>query len=135
MEKSKIRVTFAGRGAALVVGVDMIAAKMTSDIAWYKALYVLVIDGFYLLKNRDCTNQNEHNELEVSAVWIQHSLHWVLGLGQVCTPVCPARHTYMCYPTAEKMKLSELLFLEEVAILVFFSVVEHGYMQHGNAIM
>lgn len=132
MQNGKIRVTFVGRVAALVVQVDMNAAKMSSDISEYEGPYLLVIGGCYLQRNGDCTAQNGHNEFEVHGGRSQHSSQWFLGLEQVCLLVCPTSYTYVCYPTADKMKLSELLSLEKVAAPVFSIVVEHECKDHGN---
>lgn len=68
MEKGKIRVMLAKRQASLNVGVRIVAAIISLDLAGKEQFYLSPTSGLYFLAGRDFPDQSEHNAFDVRAV-------------------------------------------------------------------
>lgn len=111
--------------------VGMIGAVISSDSAGHEKLLLPVTGGRYVLNGLDCQDQAGQNDFEDRESRTPGSFILVSGSEALFLLVCPALHTYTHYPISEKKNFAELMSLEELAILVYYVLVEHRYLQRG----
>lgn len=84
------------------------------------------LDGPWLL------DHTEYNNLEVWKARGPEFYVLASDTEAISFFVCPASHIYVRYPMAKEKRPTEMLRLEEVAILAYFVLVGHGLLQHGE---
>lgn len=90
---------------------------MALGIAGSEELYLPATGGRNYLAGRDCQDQTRRNEFEVDEGRSPVFFMLLYGSEAVCILVSSKPHIYVHYAMAERKTFTELIRLEEVAIL------------------
>lgn len=132
MKSGESCVKLARRQAALNARIGTTVPMMASDRAWDEWLYLPMTGGRYLFRILVGPDQTEKSVLEIWKVGAQSFSYWFLVL-KLYVSYFVLRHTAMCAFASDKNKnISELICIEVVAFLAFYSFIWHRYLQKGG---